>query len=677
MKIEISKIFHPQIIEVGGLLLSIILGVYLRIQPLKWGRLWAYDPYYFWRAATHIANGGSIFDTDPMIVTLHRRFIDDEPVLPLVWGYISKLFHISTLTVGLYLPIVIFVLEVLLLYKLLRDAFNWRVGVIASLFLAIVPGHIYRTHGGGIWKDTLGSLFMLMFLHAAVLIVKSRKLTPKKMVIYGFYLMVSLFLSAATFDGFGAFPAGISLYLIFSPLVSSPRKNEFFLAGCMIPPLLLAYIIPTYHRETYTYIPFITLAVGALVAIVVFRLLFDSFRKGKILYALLLAVTIGISFWIVLFNPPEILNQTSRTLWMLISPEKYGASAQSRPNSLGLLFNTWFSFALLLSPLGVVHLGLGLKSSGRRVCVLFLSLLSVLIFLGVSTVRLTYIMSFGIVVLSALGIELIFETAAKKLDRKIAAAIVVVVLFATSAPTFAAGKDYVSMHPVPSDYWLNALEWMHNNINGSVVFNWWDWGYWLEAYGMKTVGDNGYQSGLTYSGYANVILSNYSKFEYWVRRYNRTVQTISLRRCGENDSIEYLVIGFDVFFKYPSIERAYGYPYKKIKFLILRLNIATRDSMMYKYGNVVLYLTAQRAKLSVEGREIKVRDVVYEIPSSYNKIIHVSNGGTVVYINGPYAIIFNKDALNSTFVQLFVYENQQKARLVWENGLVKIYKPLT
>ena len=74
LKERLKDIFKNQEIgRLGSLIIPLVVGLYLRAQTLKWHRLWAYDPYYFYRVATHIANGGSIFDYDPMIVTLSRR----------------------------------------------------------------------------------------------------------------------------------------------------------------------------------------------------------------------------------------------------------------------------------------------------------------------------------------------------------------------------------------------------------------------------------------------------------------------------------------------------------------------------------------------------------------------------------------------------------------------------
>jgi len=665
-------------VEWGSLFIPLVIGLYLRGQTLRWHRLFAYDPYYFYRVATHIANGGSIFDRDPMIVTLSRRFIDDEPGLPLIWGYLSKITHVSTWTLGIYLPLIIFVLEVLLLYKLAKDAFNWRIGVVSALFLAVVPGHIYRTHAGGIWKDTLGSLFMLMFLHSVILITKSDELNHRKMINYGAYLVTSLYLSAFTFDGFAAFPGAVSLYLILLPIIKKPRKNEFFIAGLMAVPLILAYItLPTYTREPYELLPFLIASILNLGTLGL-GYYFYGLPRGKLIYGGILSLVSAGLAYVALYNPPEFLEKTSRMIWMFLLPDKYGLSAQSRPNNLKLLFDTWFSTSLIFAGVGLVYI---VKYIKQRLNLLVLSWFAFSVFLGVSTVRLTFVMSFAIAVVAALGVELIYLELLGRLDFKKAAAISFVVLLIGIVPTFQAGKDYASMPPYPPDYWLDALEWMHDNINGSVVFNWWDWGYWLEAYGVKTVGDNGYQGGLSSAAYANLMLSNYSSFPYWMNKYSKTVSAVSLKRRGENISVDYLIVSPELIFSkfgalvdaYNILVKVHDYPLNRVKLAVLYRSYGSPSVVVYKNRDIVLSITRSgKIYLSNEGSQIEIRDVVFE-KQGPNKIIHLSPHGVIVYINGPYAAVFNEESFSTTLVQLVVYENPKYARSIRDIGSIKVY----
>lgn len=669
--------------ELGLLLIPIIVGLYLRAQTLKWHRLWAYDPYYFYRVATHIANGGSIFDYDPMIVTLSRRFTDDEPGLPLIWGYLSKITHIDTWTLGIYLPLIIFVLEVFVLYKLTKDAFNWRVGFVSTLFLAVIPGHLYRSHAGGIWKDTLGSLFMLMFLHSVILITKSRRLDHKKMVKYGTYLIASLYLSAFTFDGFGAFPGAVSLYLILLPLIKKPRRNEFLIAGLMVPPLVLAYFtLPTYTRESYALLPFLIASVIDLVALGLGYYL-SKYQRGKIIYGGVLVLVSVLLVYFVLFNPPSFLEKTSKMAWQFLLPSKYGLSAQSRANNLKLLFNTWFSVSLILAMLGVFYT---IKNIKKRENLLIFAWFVVLTFLGVATVRLTFIMSFAVAVTAALGMEFIYVELSKRLDFKKAVSISIAVLLIGVVPTSYEGKNYVSMPPFPPDYWLDALDWMHDNIAGEVVFNWWDWGYWLQIYGMKTLGDNGYQNVITSTGYIKLLLVPYSRVrpvfrQYYLPDIKKTMQA----KIHKTYDVSYLVISQDFFYKVESVIHTIPNQDNLIEqpdMIILPCNNVLANIRICSFGGYRLIIRLGRrdsdfdVKFYSANYEVVIKDIVIENPVGHNYVYHVSPSGVIVYLAPINAFVFGENSVDLTLVQLFVYENETSLKLVWKNGFVKVYSLL-
>jgi len=679
LKERLKDIFKNQEIgRLGFLIIPLVVGLYLRAQTLKWHRLWAYDPYYFYRAATHIANGRSIFDYDPMIVTLSRRFIDDEPGLPLIWGYLSRITHIDTWTLGIYLPLIIFVLEVFVIYKLTKDAFNWRVGFLSALFLAVVPGHIYRSHAGGIWKDTLGSLFMLMFLHSVILIMKSRGLDHRKMLKYGTYLVISLYLSAFIFDGFGAFPGAASLYLILLPLIKKPRKNEFLIAGSMVPPLVAAYLtLPTYTRESYALLPFLIASLVSLVALGLAYYL-SKHQKGKIIYGGVLGLISVLLVYFVLFDPPSFLENTSRVAWEFLLPSKYGLSAQSRANNLKLLFNTWFSVSLILAMLGMFYT---IKDLKKRENLLIFAWFVVLTFLGVATVRLTFVMSFAVAVTAALGMEFVYVELIKRLDFKKATSISIIVLLIGVIPTFYEGKDYVSMPPFPPNYWLDALGWMHDNIQGEVVFNWWDWGYWLEAYGIKTVGDNGYQSGITSTLYAKVLLTDYSMFNKTFNKYSPAIKRVMEARVNKTYNITYLIVSQDLFYKAGTLNMI---SQKDSSIQSLSLLILPCENVL---GNVricsvgVYRLIIKKAdsvddldvKLYYNGHEAKIKDVIIENPNGNNSIYHLSSSGVIVYFSLANAFVFSENNGDSSLIQLFVYENVINLKKVWENGFVKVY----
>lgn len=614
-----------------------------------------------------------------MIVTISRRFIDDEPGLPLVWGYLSRITHIDTWTLGIYLPLIIFVLEVFVIYKLAKDAFNWRVGFLSALFLAVVPGHIYRSHAGGIWKDTLGSLFMLMFLHSVILITKSRGLDHRKMLKYGTYLVASLYLSAFTFDGFGAFPGAVSLYLALSPLIKKPRKNEFLITGLIVPPLVLAYLtLPTYTRESYALLPFL---IASIISLVVLDLGYylSKHPKGKIIYGGVLIIVSVLLVYFVLFDPPSFLENTSRVAWEFLLLNKYGLSAQSRPNSLSLLFLTWFSVSLIFAMLGVFY---AIRNIKRRENLLILAWSAVSAFLGIATIRLTFIMSFAVAMTAALGMEFVYVQLDKRLDFKKAISISMIVLLIGIVPTFYEGKDYVSMPPFPPDYWLDALEWMHNDIAGEVVFNWWDWGYWLEAYGVKATSDNYLHN----AGYYPTILAlqdkELEKVLYFINKTNELIMKNS--GLKSKNKVGHILVSDDLLLKLGAFN--YFLPQKlRINALyVLFPKVMRKDIVVCQYGDVILNIDIKNmdatmySKVDNAKQVIFLNDIVIEVPRHKNKILHNNYNNDArwnVYLSPHICALFPLELKNRMLFKLLVYEDEIfNFTLEYDNGYIKLYK---
>ncbi|NJE77281.1 hypothetical protein [Thermococcus sp. ES12] len=674
--------------EILLVIVPLLLGLYLRAQTLKWHRIFAYDPYFYYRQAVYFANGGHIHDIDPMIVTTIRRFSDNEYFLPLLWAYLGKIFHVDLWTLGIYLPLIIFVAQIIVVYKIGKDAFNWKVGFFAALFLSVMGAHVYRTHAGGIWKDTLGSLFMLMFLHATILILKEELLDRKKAFMYGIYLVLSLYLSIITFDGFGEFSLVVSLYLILSPLIAKPRKNEFLIAILMIPALLLGGTsVGTYWpwsdyplKEIYLFVPFLIAAGVGITTLTVGYVLWKYTKREKIIYGS--ALTAGILGTLVLFwkfnqNP----DRTSfwyplyKFVHYLLNPDVTLLSAQSMSVSsevLWLFFSTLFAFALIGSIVKGYYIIKASPKSQRQVNLLFLVLFAIGTFLGVATIRLTYLMSFGVAFLSATFFDRLLNVLQTKLpDRNKTAATLTAILLIATLPPFVEAKHYVSMSPLPNSYWLDATEWMRNNIPSETVFNWWDWGHWIQAFGVKTTSDNIYQRGTEYAWFVRV---NENESPKLIKR----TQELAKKNMGKNITINHVVISQDLLLKFSALNRYYPkdkliqvYPFELVGVI----------------GNTRIYSTPNGAELVVQFRENttkamlvyngvtrELRDIVIEVPFKQNPHYGSGQDGYIAYIT-PYICFLIPSSLEDTIlVKLLIFERSEKYKLIYDNGYVKVYK---
>ncbi|ASA78639.1 hypothetical protein [Thermococcus sp. 5-4] len=670
------------------MIIPLLLGLYLRAQTLKWHRIFAYDPYFYYRQAVYFANGGHIHDIDPMIVTTIRRFSDNEYFLPILWAYLGKIVHVDLWTLGIYLPLIIFVAQIIVVYKIGKDAFNWKVGFFAALFLSVMGAHVYRTHAGGIWKDTLGSLFMLMFLHATILILKEEILDRKKALMYGTYLVLSLYLSIITFDGFGEFSLVVSVYLILAPLIAKPRKNEFLIAILMVPALVLGGMsVGTYWpwsdyplKEIYLFIPFLVLAVITIPSLILGCISWDKTKSGKRNYSIFISVSIlfTVSF---LFKLSPHLSRNSMYYQIygfinyLLKPEIIGLSAQSTATTINVLY-TFFSSLLIFSILGSIvggyHLITSSKKNQKRFNLLFLMLFIVSSFLGIAAIRLTYLMSFGIAFIATILFEYLTKVLKTRLpDKNKSIAILFILLLISTVPPFMEARKYTSMPPLPNNEWLEAMKWMGNNIPNKTVFNWWDWGHWIQASGVKTTSDNIYQRGNEYAWFIRVPENN---------SYNLVVKTQELAKenTGEDTTISYVLVSRDLLLKLDTLNRYYP------KDKAIRAYIFTIESVV---GNTVTYTEPNGAKIVIQfeandtkgmliyrNYRMNLKNIVIELPYKKNLNYQYGQSEYITYVTPNICFLLPSDLEDTTLVRLLILEQSKSYELAYDNGYIKIYK---
>ncbi|ASJ05733.1 hypothetical protein [Thermococcus barossii] len=670
--------------EILLVIAPLLLGLYLRAQTLKWHRIFAYDPYFYYRQAVYFANGGHIHDIDPMIVTTIRRFSDNEYFLPLLWAYLGKISHVDLWTLGIYLPLVIFVAQIIVVYKIGKDAFNWKVGFFAALFLSVMGAHVYRTHAGGIWKDTLGSLFMLMFLHSVILIIKEKTLGRKKVLVYGGYLALSLYLSIITFDGFGEFSLAVSTYLVLSPLIVRPRKNEFLIAILIVPVLLLGGVsVGTYWpwskyplKEIYLFVPFLIASVLATISLTLGFFLPKVIRtkkKQKIGYILiLLAEVVGGLYLSLKWEP------ISRFVYYLLNPNMAGLSAQSNSATFGLLWSFFASLLIFAFFGSIANVRIILKSSKntmKKMSMLFLILFAIGSFLGIATIRLMYLMSFGVAFLSATSLDQLNNILkAKALNRNTMAIALTTILLFAIVPPFIESEHYISMTPIPNDEWLNAVKWMGKNLPNETVFNWWDWGHWIQAFGVRTTSDNIYQRGNEYAWFVRTNENNSLKFI-------KKIQDIAKRNTGSNITTNYVIISQDLMFKFDTLNRYYPED-KQIAVYVLRLTGFVGDVRIYSAANskvqviVELGKNSTRAILAYDSVQRELKNIVVEIPSRQNLIYNPSyvQDSYIVYVTPYVCFLIPSNLKDTMLVRLLVFEQSGKYTLMYDNGYVKVYK---
>jgi asparagine N-glycosylation enzyme membrane subunit Stt3 len=111
----------------------------------------------------------------------------------------------------------------------------------------------------------------------------------------------------------------------------------------------------------------------------------------------------------------------------------------------------------------------------------------------------------------------------------------------SSIPTVPSGGSELKY-----DDWLEALSWMRENTpQGSVIFAWWDYGYWITALGdRRSLADNGTQNATQIGMIAQAFLSNQTFAMPTLRRYNVSYVAIFITPSGGSSTTAPTYQGF-------------------------------------------------------------------------------------------------------------------------------------
>lgn len=129
------------------------------------------DSFAFLRYAKYIVEHGELMDVDTMRYHPYGfTGVDEFAFLSYATAYFYKFLHFfdPSVTIGyaqLIYPPVAFVIGLFFFFLLVRKIFDWRVALLASTFLAVIPAYLYRTIAGFSDKEALALIFMYASLY--------------------------------------------------------------------------------------------------------------------------------------------------------------------------------------------------------------------------------------------------------------------------------------------------------------------------------------------------------------------------------------------------------------------------------------------------------------------------------------------------------------------------------
>ena len=157
-------------VSYAALALIIFIGAYIRTSNLKLLKdkfLLALDPYLFYRYAEYIVEHGQLMALDVMryVPLGYNPAAEGGSFVSYLVAYAYKFVSIfmpnlTLMKFDILYPVLAFIPAMIFFYLLVKRLFNYRVALLSTAFLVVLPDFLYRTMAGFSEKEPLGLLLM-------------------------------------------------------------------------------------------------------------------------------------------------------------------------------------------------------------------------------------------------------------------------------------------------------------------------------------------------------------------------------------------------------------------------------------------------------------------------------------------------------------------------------------
>jgi len=472
----------------------------------------------------------------------------------------------SPFDAAMIFPVIAGTLTVLVAYYLGKDFWGKGAGLLTALFLALNPSSIGRTQLGFLRHEPLGILLMLL-----IFLFFRRSTVPKtstrSTVVYSALTGFCLYYLAAEWAG-SLYPLDlIPLYVIVVVLVGRYSKKLFLSYSISMGIFLVftPFLVPKLGFTDLTDITWLAVIAGEVVLLAREA---SSYLENTRARFYTLVGTVGASVAaLAALSYFNIISLPYGKFFAVINPFVRGdvpiiaSVAEHQPATWGSFFYEFGAITFLIL-FGIVFV----IQRGRNEDIFIVLWGITAVYFAASFVRLTLLLAPAFCILGAIGtvelgkpaVDIVREAVIypkrktrviSRIGREFGLAIFLILLIAI-IPTFwtAVRGSYQpativtsSIPTAPSagnelkyDDWLEALSWMsQNTAPGSVIFAWWDYGYWITALGNRTtIADNGTQNSTQIGMIAQTFLDNITMAIPNLQRYNVSYVAIFITPSG-------------------------------------------------------------------------------------------------------------------------------------------------
>ena len=334
----------------------------------------ALDPYSFLRYAEQIVETGEVVAHDtkryfPLGYDTSAENIFVSYFIAYMFKFLNFFNSSFTLNyVDVIYPPIVFSIGLIFFFLLLRKVFDYRVALLASFLLTVIPTFLYRTMAGFSDKEALATMFMFIALYFFTVAWRSYKL--KNAVILGLVSGIATGLMALSWGGVQFIFLIIGIFqLVILLLGKSDVKKFLVYSSWMFPMFLIAinfsgrYTLNSVLSSFTTGIVILSF-VASLVKYIIYdknilnlKIKLEEYPDGlvSIIFALLIASIFATLLYGPSFIPSTLKDQYidliepfGRTRWALTVAESHQPYIRDWVNNLGFKYIWLFIFGSIV-----------------------------------------------------------------------------------------------------------------------------------------------------------------------------------------------------------------------------------------------------------------------------------------------------------------------------------------
>ena len=395
------------------ILSTVLLSVFVRILPLKWGfTMNEFDPYFNYEVTKYVVDNGFTSFVKWYTYRAWYPFGRDIghssfPGLPftgaLLYHFITALgFSVTVMDVCIIFPVLMGAVTCIVAYYFGKEVAGKGVGLLSALFIALSPAHIGRTILGFYDTETVGILGSLL---AFLFYLRSLDQTKKWQVSLGYAIASGLSLGWV-FASWGAsrYPLSLLALFTFILLIVGRYSRRLLTSYGALMGVGLAIAVSIPKLGLYFMMEF-----EGVVAVGVFLLLLmkeavqrlKSYR-GRVVFTTLFLSISGLAM-IVLWHFGFVSLPLGKFMSVINPFERINIplveSVQEHRPATWSSFYYQFGILVFLAPLGIIFVFQKLTNEKLFLTTYFLTTL----YFSASMIRLTIIMAPALCVLGALA----------------------------------------------------------------------------------------------------------------------------------------------------------------------------------------------------------------------------------------------------------------------------------